>query len=77
MKYKKENNQILVEINGSKFTQEDAQYIQQLPEILDDSTFLEEDYGEKFEVGNLHLTINKVELKNEIIDQFRNEIDKI
>jgi len=51
------NNQILVEINGAKFTQQDSQYIQQLSEILDDSTFLEEDYGEQFEVGNLQLTI--------------------
>ena len=51
------NNQILVEIDGNRFTQEDALYVQQLPEILDDSTFLEEDYGEQFEVGNLKLTI--------------------
>ena len=50
-------NQILVEIDGNKFTQQDYQYIQQLPEILDDSTFLEEDYGDEFEVGNLKLTI--------------------
>ena len=50
-------NQILVEIDGNKFTQQDYQYIQQLPEILDNSTFLEEDYGDEFEVGNLRLTI--------------------
>ena len=50
-------NQILVEIDGNKFTQQDYQYIQQLPEILDNSTFLEEDYGGEFEVGNLRLTI--------------------
>ena len=49
--------QILVEIDGNQFTQQDYQYIQQLPAILDDSTFLEEDYGEQFEVGNLRLTI--------------------
>ena len=54
---REKNNQILVEIDGNKFTQEDGTYIQQLPEILDDSTFLEEDYGEQFEVGNLRLTI--------------------
>ena len=50
-------NQILVEIDGNKFTQQDYQYLQQLPAILDDSTFLEEDYGGEFEVGNLRLTI--------------------
>jgi len=53
-------NDILVEIDGTKFAQEDMQYISQLPEILDDSTFLEEDMGEQFEVGNLKLTINDV-----------------
>ena len=51
------NNEILVEIDGNIFTQEDAQYIEQLPEILADSVFLEEDMGEQFEVGNLKLTI--------------------
>ena len=50
-------NQILVEIDINNFTQEDFNYIQQLPEILDNSTFLEEDYGDEFEVGNLRLTI--------------------
>jgi hypothetical protein len=63
------NNQILVKIDGSKFTQNDAQYVQQLPEILDDSTFLEEDYGEQFEVGNLQLTILAT-------DTFENELIK-
>ena len=63
-------NQILVEINGTNFTQEDAQYIQQLPEILDDSTFLEEDYGDQFEVGNLRLTILAT-------DTFENELIKL
>ena len=52
-------NDILVEINGENFTQEDFIYIQQLTEILDDSIFLEEDMGEQFEVGNLKLTILK------------------
>jgi hypothetical protein len=56
----KKNNEILVEIDGNKFLNEqDYSYIQQLPEILDDSIFLEEDYGEQFEVGNLKLTIFK------------------
>ena len=54
-------NQILVEIDRNKFTQQDFMYIQQLSEILDDSTFLEEDYNEKFEVGNLQLTITNIE----------------
>ena len=53
----KKSNEILVEIDGNIFTQEDAQYIEQLPEILADSVFLEEDMGEQFEVGNLKLTI--------------------
>ena len=57
MKKKKRLDQILVEIDGIKFTLQDYQYIQQLPEILDNSTFLEEDYGDVFEVGNLRLTI--------------------
>jgi glycosyltransferase involved in cell wall biosynthesis len=50
-------NNILVEIDGKNFTQEDFVYIQQLSEILDDSTFLEEDLGNQFGVGNLKLTI--------------------
>jgi len=51
---------ILVEIDGTKFTQQDFQYINQLPEIITSSTFLEEDMGERFEVGNLMLTINNI-----------------
>ena len=58
-------NGILVEINGKKFTQQDMNYIQQLPEILDDSTFLEEDMGYQFEIGNLYLTI--INIKTESI----------
>ena len=54
----KKQNQILVEIDGNKFIEsQDFEYIKQLPEILADSIFLEEDYGEQFEVGNLRLTI--------------------
>ena len=50
----------LIMENWNKFLNEqDYSYIQQLPEILDDSIFLEEDYGEQFEVGNLKLTIFK------------------
>ena len=46
------NNEILVTIDGSKFTQQDAQIIQQLSDIIKDS-------GEpgEFELGNLKITI--------------------
>jgi len=46
------NNEILVTIDGSKFSQQDFQVIQQLSEILKDS-------GEigSFELGNLHMGI--------------------
>ena len=46
------NNEILVTIDGNKFTQQDFQYIQQLSEILKDS-------GEigSFELGNLHIDV--------------------
>ena len=47
----KQNN-ILVEINGKLFNQQDFQVIQQLPEMLDDSG----EIGE-FELGNLKVTI--------------------
>jgi glycosyltransferase involved in cell wall biosynthesis len=47
---------ILVEINGKLFTQQDFQTLQQLPEILQDS-------GEEgsFELGNLKITISSLE----------------
>jgi glycosyltransferase involved in cell wall biosynthesis len=47
---------ILVEINGNIFTQQDFQTLQQLPEILQDS-------GEEgsFELGNLKITISSLE----------------
>ena len=54
------NNEILVEIDGSKFTQQDFQIIQQLPEILanDDQlyedVFIEPTY---FTIENLQVTI--------------------
>ena len=57
-------NGILVEIDGKKFTQQDMNYIQQLPEILNDSTFLEEDMGCQFEIGNLFLTIINVKTES-------------
>ena len=45
-------NQILVEIDSDKFTEQDYQIIQQLPDILDDSG----EIGE-FELGNLYIHI--------------------
>ena len=46
------NNDILIEINGNIFNQQDFQYIQQLSEILQDS-------GEigSFKLGNLHISV--------------------
>ena len=46
------NNEILVTIDGSNFTQQDFQYIQQLSEIIQDSG----EIGE-FELNNLKLDI--------------------
>lgn len=50
------NNEILVEIDGKNFTQQDFQIIQQLPQIIKSS-------GEigKFEIGNLTLEIIQME----------------
>ena len=50
------NNNILIEINGNRFTQQEMNYIQQLSEIIQDS-------GEvgSFDLGNLHITINSLE----------------
>jgi len=53
---------IIVEIDGNTFTNEDYIYIQQLSDILAESVFLEEDMGAKFEVGNLKLTVNNIEI---------------
>ena len=49
------NNEILVTIDGSKFSQQDFQIIQQLPEILKDS-------GEigSFELANLHIDVIQI-----------------
>jgi len=46
------NNEILVEIDGNKFTEQDYNHLQQLPPIINDS-------GEpgKFELGNLQIEI--------------------
>jgi len=63
-------NQVLVEIDGNKFLQQDFQYIQQLPEILQDNIILEEDFGDEFEVGNLKITIHG-------LDTFENDLIKI
>ena len=48
-------NEILIEIDGDKFTEQDFNYIQQLPPIIHDS-------GEpgEFELGNLNITINSL-----------------
>jgi hypothetical protein len=50
------NCEILVEINGKLFNQQDFQIIQQLPEIIQDS-------GEEgnFELGNLKITISSLQ----------------
>jgi glycosyltransferase involved in cell wall biosynthesis len=54
---------IIVEINGNKLTQQDFEYIQQLSEILDSSDLLNEftQPGEQFELGNLKITIMNVQ----------------
>ena len=46
------NNEILIEIDGDNFTEQDYNYLQQLPPIIKDS-------GEPgdFELGNLNITI--------------------
>jgi len=49
---------IIIEVDGSNFNQQDFQIIQQLPEIIQDSG----EIGE-FELGNLKITINDLESK--------------
>ena len=58
-------NDILVNIDGTTFTQQDFQIINQLSEILQDS-------GEigQFELGNLHITINSLE-------EYQNDLIKV
>ena len=54
---------IIVEVDGNKFTQEDFQYIMQLNEIVKDNG----DIGE-FELGNLKIKINSLnEYQNDLI----------
>ena len=56
-------NEIIVKIDASKFTQQDFQIIQQLPQIIKDS-------GEigNFELENLKVNINEnVEYQNDLI----------
>ena len=50
------NSDIVIRMDGNKFTQEDFKLIQQLPKIIKDS-------GEvgKFTLGNLEITINSLE----------------
>ena len=50
------NNGVLIEIDGTNFTQQDAQIIQQLPDILSDSG----EVGE-FKLGNLKIIINNLD----------------
>lgn len=54
---------IVVEINGQQFTNQDFVYIQQLAEILDASDLLSEfnKPGEQFEIGNLKITIMHIQ----------------
>ncbi len=54
---------IIVEIDGTRFTQQDFEYIQQLSQILDASDLLNEfaQPGEQFELGNLKITIMNVQ----------------
>jgi glycosyltransferase involved in cell wall biosynthesis len=54
---------IIVEIDGSRFTQQDFAYIQRLSEILNTSDLSNEfsQPGEQFELGNLKITIMSVQ----------------
>jgi len=57
------DNEIIIEIDGNTFTQQDFQIIQQLPEIIKDSGQIG-----KFELGNLKITINSLnEYQNDLI----------
>jgi glycosyltransferase involved in cell wall biosynthesis len=52
------NNEILITIDGNKFTQQDYQYIQQLSQILaNDDELYEEELPCEFELGNLKIEI--------------------
>lgn len=57
-------NDIIVYLDAHKFTQQDFNYIQQLPEIIKDSG----EKGAKFKLGNLTIEINQmVEYQNDLI----------
>ena len=54
---------IIVEIDGSKFSQQDFNYVQQLAEIFNASDLMTEfnQPGEQFELGNLKITIMNIQ----------------
>ena len=54
---------IVVEFDGSRFTQQDFDYIQRLAEILNQSDLLDqfETPGDQFELGNLKITIMNIQ----------------
>tara|TARA_Y100001973_G_scaffold3759_1_gene5488 strand:+ start:3880 stop:5067 length:1188 start_codon:yes stop_codon:yes gene_type:complete len=56
------NNQILIEIDTNQFTEQDFNYIQQMPEILaNDNELHKEKLPCNFELGNLKITISKLD----------------
>ena len=56
------NNEILVTIDGNKFTQQDLSYIQNLSSIIAyDDQLPEEDFPCEFELGNLKIEIIQME----------------
>jgi glycosyltransferase involved in cell wall biosynthesis len=56
------NNKILIEIDTNKFTEQDFNYIQQMPEILtNDNELHEEELPCDFELANLKIRINNLE----------------
>ena len=63
------NNEILITVDSTKFTQQDYQYIQQLSEILDnDNELKEEQLPCKFSLGNLEIEVFKLNTyENELI----------
>ena len=55
------NNEILIKVDSSKFTQQDFSYIQQLAEILDnDKQLRDEQFPCDFQLGNLFININNL-----------------